>query len=109
MIRRPPRSTLFPYTTLFRSDLRVRPGIAGRQADFDVIRHGQDTIDAFRVRLGLQLLTVAASESGQRHYAALDRYTDIGRIHIRVISKLVFYIAFYVAVGPHDESSPVLK
>src|SRR5256885_11878263 len=24
MIRRPPRSTLFPYTTLFRSDSRVR-------------------------------------------------------------------------------------
>src|SRR5947208_9170220 len=24
MIRRPPRSTLFPYTTLFRSDLRGR-------------------------------------------------------------------------------------
>src|SRR2546422_4816108 len=30
MIRRPPRSTLFPYTTLFRSDagLRVRPAEA---------------------------------------------------------------------------------
>src|SRR3712207_184678 len=26
MIRRPPRSTLFPYTTLFRSDLSVRAG-----------------------------------------------------------------------------------
>src|SRR5256885_10206783 len=26
MIRRPPRSTLFPYTTLFRSDLVVRLG-----------------------------------------------------------------------------------
>src|SRR3712207_7115205 len=25
MIRRPPRSTLFPYTTLFRSRLRSRP------------------------------------------------------------------------------------
>src|SRR2546425_3434736 len=25
MIRRPPRSTLFPYTTLFRSDPRGRP------------------------------------------------------------------------------------
>src|SRR5215203_5905960 len=25
MIRRPPRSTLFPYTTLFRSRRRVRP------------------------------------------------------------------------------------
>src|SRR3712207_4343318 len=31
MIRRPPRSTLFPYTTLFRSDLLTRPG-AVRQA-----------------------------------------------------------------------------
>src|SRR3712207_6922397 len=29
MIRRPPRSTLFPYTTLFRS----RPAEAGRQAE----------------------------------------------------------------------------
>src|SRR5260370_33336302 len=26
MIRRPPRSTLFPYTTLFRSPLAVRAG-----------------------------------------------------------------------------------
>src|SRR3712207_8975822 len=26
MIRRPPISTLFPYTTLFRSLLRLRPG-----------------------------------------------------------------------------------
>src|SRR2546422_7481364 len=25
MIRRPPRSTLFPYTTLFRSERRARP------------------------------------------------------------------------------------
>src|SRR2546430_7156629 len=29
MIRRPPRSTLFPYTTLFRSHFtRIRPGLA---------------------------------------------------------------------------------
>src|SRR5258708_28903299 len=31
MIRRPPRSTLFPYTTLFRSRLRVRvPAVRDR-------------------------------------------------------------------------------
>src|SRR5256885_8447429 len=30
MIRRPPRSTLFPYTTLFRSPLGAR----GREVDF---------------------------------------------------------------------------
>src|SRR5256885_4304568 len=28
MIRRPPRSTLFPYTTLFRSDLWIKPSFA---------------------------------------------------------------------------------
>src|SRR5258708_10617799 len=29
MIRRPPRSTLFPYTTLFRSVLSKRHGLSG--------------------------------------------------------------------------------
>src|SRR2546430_11784625 len=47
MIRRPPRSTLFPYTTLFRSDrgidLRKNPGRAqarapGRLLDRDLVR-----------------------------------------------------------------------
>src|SRR2546422_6112944 len=32
MIRRPPRSTLFPYTTLFRSADRVRQRVDSRQA-----------------------------------------------------------------------------
>src|SRR3712207_9207959 len=30
MIRRPPRSTLFPYTTLFRSDLFAARGVIDR-------------------------------------------------------------------------------
>src|SRR2546430_8192122 len=33
MIRRPPRSTLFPYTTLFRSLVHRRPGPAQRLLD----------------------------------------------------------------------------
>src|SRR3712207_8916595 len=32
MIRRPPRSTLFPYTTLFRSDAAVAAHLEGPQA-----------------------------------------------------------------------------
>src|SRR5258708_14525794 len=38
MIRRPPRSTLFPYTTLFRSD---RSGVVVdvRRLDRDVLEH----------------------------------------------------------------------
>src|SRR5258706_1724277 len=36
MIRRPPRSTLFPYTTLFRSLVVGRPLVRGRQHRHDV-------------------------------------------------------------------------
>src|SRR5688572_31095098 len=32
MVRRPPRSTLFPYTTLFRSEFRLASGAAARRA-----------------------------------------------------------------------------
>src|SRR3712207_9264689 len=38
MIRRPPRSTLFPYTTLFRSDPHLRPAEGLRPA----LRAGAD-------------------------------------------------------------------
>src|SRR5260221_3960828 len=42
MIRRPPRSTLFPYTTLFRSpDRGARPGrAAARAPDRRILQHG---------------------------------------------------------------------
>src|SRR5258708_13261960 len=43
MIRRPPRSTLFPYTTLFRSLLQPAPCAAGqrrRRAEVGVVREG---------------------------------------------------------------------
>src|SRR5690242_21444443 len=36
MIRRPPRSTLFPYTTLFRSPAQLLGELVG-----DVLAHGQ--------------------------------------------------------------------
>src|SRR5258708_38086272 len=40
MIRRPPRSTLFPYTTLFRSlqDLRVVDNTAGERGNVRALR-----------------------------------------------------------------------
>src|SRR3712207_7862689 len=34
MIRRPPRSTLFPYTTLFRSDVLPPEGVRALQSDY---------------------------------------------------------------------------
>src|SRR3712207_8486006 len=38
MIRRPPRSTLFPYTTLVRSDGAVVPGVGPGHAGGEVAR-----------------------------------------------------------------------
>src|SRR5258708_37848131 len=42
MIRRPPRSTLFPYTTLFRSSLQLREPVLGHKAGG---RHGHRITD----------------------------------------------------------------
>src|SRR3712207_8584511 len=39
MIRRPPRSTLFPYTTLFRSELDIEVR-RGRQGSLGARQHG---------------------------------------------------------------------
>src|SRR5258707_2475523 len=44
MIRRPPRSTLFPYTTLFRS----RHGPAVLRVCRDILRDPNDAEDAFQ-------------------------------------------------------------
>src|ERR1044072_7866786 len=54
MIRRPPRSTLFPYTTLFRSAIRrpwCRPRSAGFPASVSVWRAQVLPLDRKRTRL----------------------------------------------------------
>src|SRR5256885_13238666 len=42
MIRRPPRSTLFPYTTLFRSRLLLRDAMQRAQAPNEMIAIDRD-------------------------------------------------------------------
>src|SRR2546422_3711054 len=49
MIRRPPRSTLFPYTTLFRS-LRVEAGEGGQQRGMDVQDAPRESPDEIRAQ-----------------------------------------------------------
>src|SRR6266545_4037680 len=57
MIRRPPRSTLFPYTTLFRSSFRLR---ARQDAEGRRLLHRQD-------RQGRQLSLLLPGPRGARH------------------------------------------
>src|SRR5258708_30239589 len=51
MIRRPPRSTLFPYTTLFRSEFRVRTekglGFCDILVDFQTGGNSQYWLDIY--------------------------------------------------------------
>src|SRR3712207_7100892 len=57
MIRRPPRSTLFPYTTLFRS-VRRFDHVGITVADLD-------TVTAFLVGLGLEVEGTRMSVEGE--------------------------------------------
>src|SRR3712207_7553866 len=72
MIRRPPRSTLFPYTTLFRS-LRRMATLAAF-AERLVAEAHDDVIDMFRNRLPARPCPVAESLDlfGDR-WSILDR------------------------------------
>src|SRR3712207_9003611 len=69
MIRRPPRSTLFPYTTLFRSTAKARAlkaagrdviGLSAGEPDFDTPRNVKDA-------------AIRAIEAGDTKYTDVDR------------------------------------
>src|SRR5256885_11680870 len=65
MIRRPPRSTLFPYTTLFRSDRAV--AVLGCRAERPRERAGEAVLRRLRVGLG------GAEPGEDDRHAAADR------------------------------------
>src|SRR5436305_4900916 len=69
MIRRPPRSTLFPYTTLFRS---LRPG-----HDFPPARHG------------LRMAGLEQKQEVHRRHQQDRKSTRLNSSHVR-ISYAVF-------------------
>src|SRR2546422_7317459 len=81
MIRRPPRSTLFPYTTLFRSveDLRVAGAaaeVAGQRLLDLVARRGRRLVEQ-RLRgeqdAGRAVTTLGRPELGERLLQWIDR------------------------------------
>src|SRR2546422_4205563 len=52
MIRRPPRSTLFPYTTLFRSSRPAHPRVGERSCEgHPLCRRARSTVDRKSTRL----------------------------------------------------------
>src|SRR5258706_5973856 len=75
MIRRPPRSTLFPYTTLFRSQPRSPPQRFGRDEAARAARE-RDPRSWIRCRSRTRAARAASSRS-EEHTSELQSLTNL--------------------------------
>src|SRR5256885_12264348 len=85
MIRRPPRSTLFPYTTLFRSELPVLAHRIGEPRHPDHARVGGDEED----RGGQD-----AHDPLHRHQRGRDRGVDRKSTRLNSSHLVISYVVF---------------
>src|SRR2546430_5504368 len=72
MIRRPPRSTLFPYTTLFRSGCLAARDLGQEDADYDAPRE-KETLNSHR---DLHVLAPNGSRS-EEHTSELQSQSNL--------------------------------
>src|SRR3712207_9257399 len=79
MIRRPPRSTLFPYTTLFRSDPKVC------EREYDILRRTKKSKYFPKVYDVGENFIVREMVHGQR----LDKYLKKNKMNKKLAHKLV--------------------
>src|SRR5690242_21288872 len=80
MIRRPPRSTLFPYTTLFRSDLAWK-GVAV----------GLGRVEAVEVDAALPAADPGrvGAEGGNRGIGRSEEHTSELQSHVNLVCRLL--------------------
>src|SRR5260370_19948728 len=85
MIRRPPRSTLFPYTTLFRSPMiRRLPALA------IVLACGLLTAPAsFAANTGTSAVTLAASANAVLQVLRSEEHTSELQSHLNLVCRLL--------------------
>src|SRR3712207_8685523 len=95
MIRRPPRSTLFPYTTLFRSQV-------GRSTNNEVLLRQQElknaeiqvvraTVDLLNSEAALSRSEEHTSELQSRQYLVCRLLLEKKKIYIELTDGLSFY------------------
>src|SRR2546422_6886005 len=86
MIRRPPRSTLFPYTTLFRSLMQAIQKRGGQTFDIVAERDGKP-----------ETLTVTAT--AVREKGPSGQEVEIGRIGVGIVTRVVRYEPYHPLVA----------
>src|SRR2546430_9537731 len=100
MIRRPPRSTLFPYTTLFRSHLAALVGIAVRGlCGVDQLVRYFSSQDRVRTRGALEI----GDRPVHEQWCVLRRFQPAGRYVTRVLN--FERVVEELATGRHREQS----
>src|SRR2546430_3293374 len=84
MIRRPPRSTLFPYTTLFRSRCEITSeaddllGIAKKSLDHAVVVRGTQRKDPVRRKVyPLQVQEIEVLDRSEEHTSELQSQSNL--------------------------------
>src|SRR5256885_8912991 len=104
MIRRPPRSTLFPYTTLFRS--RIHGGLLGRRGVDDAVmaQHAIAPIDLLVVNLYPFAATVA--RPGCRYADAVENIDIGGPAAPRAAAENQETVLVVVAPADHSPLPP---
>src|SRR2546427_5172181 len=75
MIRRPPRSTLFPYTTLFRSRQRIQP--SGRTAHATHVVHAHAMHERGRHRFRVQQRLSLREPRSEEHTSELQSQSNL--------------------------------
>src|SRR5260221_6324007 len=73
MIRRPPRSTLFPYTTLFRSAARWRSGSAASATSTSAVTRRACTCSS----TGAPGAASGAAPRSEEHTSELQSHSDL--------------------------------
>src|SRR5436309_12202356 len=102
MIRRPPRSTLFPYTTLFRSGQHGGPaGLRGRPAQLRR-RHRPDRkstrLNSSHVKISYAVFCLKKKKKKNNQLAITSNSVKCG------LNTYIYYLTTYKAADkqPHD-------
>src|SRR2546422_5931766 len=90
MIRRPPRSTLFPYTTLFRSD--VATGRVRYRDEFEIKGDIVDLLPKATLAMARRLATAdspAADPPAQRPQVRSEEHTSELQSRLHLVCRLL--------------------